>query len=1552
MGWGKWNSFIVISLLLAGSLILLNLVFAAGINEVLLLSPGNNTWTSGTNGTIAFVFNYSGENESAVCTLFVMNSSSEFAGANASSASNTTSTTLYSNLTIEEGARRWYVNCTNETETKQSLIFNLTVDWTKPYAKINRPLNSTVNSDSFNFTYNETNLNCSWYSIDDGSNTTSCSITGSEWSGTLSIASDGQHNITVWANDSAGNENSTILLWMRDTAKPPVFVVFPQNNSIYNYSTLNLNVSSNGTEDGWRYNLNGTGNTSFEPNTTITAAENVNNITVYVNDTANNINSTIVYFTVDLTDPAVTIVMPGNTTYPSNPELNFSYVETRPDACWYSVKGGSNSTPASCDANITVLTSDEGSNDVRLCMNDTSGRQGCHQVYYTKDTTKPIITVQTPLNQSYNFSSIWFNVTLNENGDSCFVDYGYGNRSMANSSTMDWSYNNASMNDGSYHAIFYCNDTVGNLNTTDINFTVDTTKPIIYIQSPINQTYDISSVWFNVTLSENGSACLVNYGYSNITMANSSGNWNYNNASMDEGFYQAIFFCNDTVGNGNTTSVSFTIDTVHPYFTAYARNPDPPNEDQAVQVNVTLSETPNTVILEVNNGTKTNYTITTSSGLEYYFTISNTANGNYTAHDQVNYTWFANDSAGNGNWSAQQTFIVANQIPSVSQPSVNNTAPQTNDNISCTGGVINDNDAEDVEQNREYRWYDGANLINGQTFQNLSFAISGLDKGDLINCSIRVYDGYGWSAWVNSSNTATIQNTPPTAPNLGLPANGTRTNDNTPFLNWTSSTDADNDAITYAVEISTSITFASISQANYVLTANNYTASTLTDGLYYWRVWAVTIDANSTVSGVLNITIDTTPPLIFVISPANITYNTSTINLNVSSNEAQAGWKYKLNAAGNVSFDPNTTITAAEGTNNITVYVNDSLGNENTTIRYFTVDLTNPAITIVVPANISYPSNPQLNFSYSEIRPDACWYSLNGSSNITLASCNTNGTVLVSGEGSNNVRLCMNDTSGRQGCHQVYYTKDTIKPTITIQSPLNMSYNLSSLWFNVTLNENADACILYLWWGGNRSMTNSTGNWNYLNASIIESEFEAKFYCNDTTGNMNTTSVNFTVDRTAPNIITIVTPANASYNYNPQLNFTFYEMYPYACWYSLNQSANITLASCATNGTVLATGEGSQNVRLCVNDTAGNTGCSSTRYYTKDTIKPTITITNPPNSTTTSDSFSFAYDHVNCSVYRMDGGSNVTNCSIAALEWNGTLSLSDGPHNVTVWANDNAGNTNSTTRYWRRDVDLPVITIVSPLETYYSTDPQLNFSYVEANPDSCWYSLNGTANVTLASCETNGTIMVSGEGQNNVTLCMNDTSGKFGYDFVNYTKDSSTPIITIILPQNASYNVSSRSFNVTISKVGDTCLVDYGYGNNSMATSNGLSWSHTNSSMNEGSYQAKFFCNDSLENSDTDNVNFTIDLTKPVITIQSPLNQTYNVSSTWFNITLSEPGSLCRVNYGSGNQSMTNSSGNWHYNASLSDGQYNATFYCNDTAGNWNSTNPVFFKMELGIFRR
>ncbi len=96
-------------------------------HTVYLVSPANNSYTSHSNNTLAFIYNHTGTLAGIVnCTLYLD-------GAAVNYTENVTANqniNVKSNTTISEGQRWWWVNCTNGTASESSLDigWNFTVN--------------------------------------------------------------------------------------------------------------------------------------------------------------------------------------------------------------------------------------------------------------------------------------------------------------------------------------------------------------------------------------------------------------------------------------------------------------------------------------------------------------------------------------------------------------------------------------------------------------------------------------------------------------------------------------------------------------------------------------------------------------------------------------------------------------------------------------------------------------------------------------------------------------------------------------------------------------------------------------------------------------------------------------------------------------------------------------------------------------------------------------------------------------------------------------------------------------------------------------------------------------------------------------------------------------------------------------------------------------------------------------------------------------------------------------------------------------------------------
>jgi len=177
--------------------------------------------------------------------------------------------------------------------------------------------------------------------------------------------------------------------------------------------------------------------------------------------------------------------------------------------------------------------------------------------------------------------------------------------------------------------------------------------------------------------------------------------------------------------------------------------------------------------------------------------------------------------------------------------------------------------------------------------------------------------------------------------------------------------------------------------------------------------------------------------------------------------------------------------------------------------------------------------------------------------------------------------------------------------------------------------------------------------------------------------------------------------------------------------------------------------------------------------YTTDTTAPSITLSNPANASTitqTSVTISITVNEALTNAwYSLDDGVNnvtMTNTTLYAYSHSNT-SIANGDYNLSIWANDFYGNIASSlgwvftidTTYG--DTTAPSITIITPINNSYDTDGTVTLN-ITTDEALSWagYSnksddLNDLDNVSTTNW--NATITFA-EGQHNITFYANDSS--------------------------------------------------------------------------------------------------------------------------------------------------------------------------------------------------
>lgn len=536
-------------------------------------TPDNNTNLSATSVTINI-----SHNETNPDTLILnwngTNTSYSYSG----------NYTAITNSSLVDGTYTYYawVNDTagnkNQTGTR-----TLTID-TIPISNVDfvDPTPDNASTQSYNYTYINVSLSevpeaCLLEWNDGTLDNITMSKSGANCYKNMTGLISYVYSYKVYANDSANNWNSSVeMIVTVDTGSPIVILSLPEHDSfdsdgsvtfVYNASDTGLDSCSlwGNWSGGWHLNdTNSSPNNGMYSSFAKTLDDGYYVWNVVCNDTASNegYSPSNLTINVDTTEPVVTIVQPQNITYNSSPVLNFSYTENNPDSCWYNLNGTGNVTLASCDTNGTVMTSGEGSNNVILYMNDSAGNlNSSSMVYWTLDTTPPQITIDSPANQSYSRFWVWANITLDESGSWCGYSLnGSGNVSMSNDSVSHFYYNVSGLGEEGHNITFSCNDTVGNMNTTEtLYFTIDRTAPVIANVS--NGT----AYWYSINISwdtdESGNSSVL-YGTSQIDLSLNETNSslvtshdvNLTGLSGSTTYYYNVSSC-DSAGNCNTTGV-------------------------------------------------------------------------------------------------------------------------------------------------------------------------------------------------------------------------------------------------------------------------------------------------------------------------------------------------------------------------------------------------------------------------------------------------------------------------------------------------------------------------------------------------------------------------------------------------------------------------------------------------------------------------------------------------------------------------------------------------------------------------------------------------------------------------------------------------------------------------------------------------------------------------------------------------------------------------------------------------------------------------------------
>ncbi|MBU2638622.1 MAG: PGF-pre-PGF domain-containing protein [Nanoarchaeota archaeon] len=616
---------------------------------------------------------------------------------------------------------------------------------------------------------------------------------------------------------------------------------------------------------------------------------------------------------------------------------------------------------------------------------------------------------------------------------------------------------------------------------------------------------------------------------------------------------------------------------------------------------------------------------------------------------------------------------------------------------------------------------------------------------------------------------------------------------------------------------------------------------------------------------------------------------------------------------------------ATEGSNFISVECNDSSNLWNSTNVSFYVDITLPVIAISNPLNTTYNASSYpvaANASVSETASE-CLFSLNSAPNLTMNGSGTEwGITFTPDEGNNIITISCNDTIDWRNSTSLAFVYDSIKPVLNITRPFNITYSYSNLTVNVTTNENARLC----------QYAHNTGgldeNWTQLNSSAFTGRY------------------GFGLVNTSDGTMWIIGGAYDESGSSNYLN-SVWNSTDGIIWNLVTDSAAF---SARAHHTSLVDSTGKMWV------IAGYDGTN----YLNDTWYSTDGATWVEANAS---AFPGRYGH--SSVVDNDGkmwviaGYNAVAGGDPPIVISGDFSILNGEGtpvttNTTWYSTDGYAWTQANgsafpSRYGHTSVVSSdgKIWVIGGI---YTTGPGSEVYY-----NDTWYSNDSASWVQATnSGEFGGRFRHASAAtpDGRIWLLGGQDSDGYEYNDIWYSPNGSSWFLSNSTSAwGARSQHSALYLNNAIYLMGGRDVYTQGLNDTYKTTipaayypmdGSGIAWGQYFTATH-GSNDVKVRCWDTAGNLNSTMLWFTVDIQGPLITISSPLNQSYTTSSTTLTVSLDETATTCVYSLnGAANVTMTGSETSWSASATALNGGNTLVVSCQDSLGNWNSESVAF----------
>ncbi|MDC0714124.1 Ig-like domain-containing protein [Stigmatella sp. ncwal1] len=833
----------------------------------------------------------------------------------------------------------------------------------------------------------------------------------------------------------------------------------------------------------------------------------------------------------------------------------------------------------------------------------------------------------------------------------------------------------------------------------------------------------------------------------------------------------------------------------------------------------------------------------------------------------------------------------------------------------------------------------------------------------------------------SNTNTFILDTTPPAAPVVITPANGSITSDNTPTYSGTAEAGS---TVTIIVDGSTVGTTTASASGTWSFTPT----TPLLDGSHSVRATASDAAGNASAPSNTNtFIVDTTPPAApVVITPAN--GSTTQDNTPTYSGTAEAGSTVTVivdgipvgtttaNTSGAWSFTP--TVPLADGSHTVKATSTDAAGNlsPESNTNTFTVDTTPPATPVVItPANGSTTQDNTPTYSGTADAGSTVTIIVDGVP-VGTTTASTGGSWSFTPtapllDGSHTVKATATDGVGNTSpeSNTNTFIVDTTAPAApVVVTPANGAVLTDNTpTYSGTAEAGATVTLIVDGAPVGTTTANTSGAWSFTPAvPLADGSHSVKATATDAAGNTSPESNTntFIIDTTAPAAPVVVTPANGSttqdttptYSGTAEANSTVTVIVD-------GTSVGTTTASASGSWSFTPTtplADGSHTVRATATDAVGNTSApSNTNTFIVDTTAPAApVVVTPANGSTTQDTtptYSGTAEANSTVTVIVDGVPVGTTTASASGSWSftPTAPLLDGSHSVSATATDAAGNASapSNTNTFIVDTTAPAApVVVTPANGSTTQDTTPTYSGTAEAGSTVTIIVDGTpVGTTTANAGGSWSFTPTApllDGSHSVRATATDAVGNTSTpsNTNTFIVDTTAPAAPVVItPANGSTTQDTTPTYSGTAEAGSTVtvIVDGTPVGTTTASASG-SWSFTPTApLADGSHTVRATATDAVGNTSApSNTNtFIVDTTAPAApVVVTPANGSTTQDTTPTYSGTAEAGSTVTVIVDGTPVGTTtaNGSGSWSFTptAPLADGPHTVKASATDAVGN------------------